>query len=79
VLFQPEVQQLGRIELGRDVCNPHGMPGLRLSSTGHQVRLFLFDLFTDRAMAHAFLFREGFMDTADFSWGHLVSPLWQRR
>src|SRR5437870_1660290 len=45
------------------------MPGFRPPPTGDQFRLFLFDLLTDSAMAHAFLFREGLIDTVDF-------PLW---
>src|SRR5262249_39726210 len=45
------------------------MPGFRPPPTGDQFRLFLFDLLTDSAMAHTFLFREGLIDTVDF-------PLW---
>jgi hypothetical protein len=51
------------------------MPGLRPQPAGNQFRLFLFDPLTDRSMAHSLLFREGFIDTVNFSLGHFFQPL----
>ena len=42
------------------------MPGLRPPPAGNQFHLFLFDLLTDRSMAHPLLFREGFIDAVNF-------------
>jgi len=47
------------------------MSGLRPPPTGHQFRFFLLDLLTDRSMAHAILFREGFLDIVNFSLRHV--------
>jgi hypothetical protein len=64
---------------GRNRLPQHGMSGLRPPPASHQCRFFLFDLLTDRSMAHALLFREGVIDTMNFSLGYFFNPLLQRR